>query len=189
MQKNNLKEKVLKDIRNVYKKGGIHYAIQHYVDPNYWVKPFKIFFPDMDINNHTNFDNSICFNMSVNISPMVGDDIKTIEEYVRKNGKADVLEVKISVVSIYAIVKFLRYQFNNIENKIEVLSSYIPFDKEYLKYREILETNLQNEYIRFLEDDILFEKIKDDISLQFKKGDITVYDCFFYDRWIMVKGK
>lgn len=182
MQKNDLKEKVLKDIRKVYKEGGIHYAIQHYVNPNYWEKPFKIFFPGMDINNHTNFDNSICFSMSVNISPMVNDDTKTIEEYVKKNCKADVLEVKISVISIYAIVKFLRYQFNKVENKIEVLSSYIPFSKEHLKYREILEKNLQKLYIRFLEDDILFEKIKDDISLQFKKGDITAYDCFFYDR-------
>ncbi len=174
------KNKVLSDIKKIYKHGNCKYAIWNYVPYDFWIKPFKNWFPNMYSYNGTDFNYSVCFTTHLNLSP-VKHQIGTEEfrDYMQTEKVLDLLLTNISVVAPYAIVKYLQYRLINKNTKL--FSSYIPFKPEHAKYGDKLKEHLQEKNITCLEDDILFAKVDDKISLENRIEDVRVYNCLFND--------
>ena len=176
----NKKEKVIIDIERIYKHGDCKYAIWNYVPNNFWSKPFKSWFPEMYSYNETDFNYSVCFTMYLNLSPInVTFFSQEFEDYIKENGCAYLLLTDISVVAPYAVVKYLQYKF--IDGKIDIFDGYIPFKPEHAKYGDKLKKHLQEKNITTLEDEILFAKVDDKISLENRTKDVRVYNCLFND--------
>ena len=177
-----LKEQVLADVRAIYKNGDIKYAIMHYVPWDFWVEPFKKLFPEQYVYSGTDFNYSNCFSVRLNISHTnceIGE--KKFREYAKEKGYIDLLLTDISVVAPYAIVRYVRYVFKDDYDPLELLGGYVPFKKDHKKYGEAIKKYLRDKYITCLEDNILFEKVDEDIALELRTEDVRVYNCLFDD--------
>ncbi|MFC1894384.1 hypothetical protein ACFLYH_00360 [Candidatus Dependentiae bacterium] len=174
------KTTVISDVEMIYKHGDCKYAIWNYIPRGFWIQPFKDWFPDIYSYNATDFNYSVCFTMYLNLSPtkyQIGT--KEFRNYVITNGVLDLLLADISVVAPYAVVKYLQYRF--IDNNTKLFDSYTPFKPVHAKYGNKLKRHLQDRCITCLEDDILFAKVDDEISLENRTKDVRVYNCLFDD--------
>ena len=181
MVNKDLKEKVLKKVRLIYKEQyGARAAWSHYAPWDYWVEPFQKLFPDNYVYSETDFNYSVCFKISVSLSPVTGDiTSKEFDSYVDKNGLADFLVVEVSAVAPYANLYYVRYKIEN--GKYIPHSNVIPFEKEHAKYGEEVEEYLKTKDITCLPKDILFSNVGEGISLELRKRDVKIYHCLFHD--------
>lgn len=177
---NNLKQKVLFEIENIYKHGDIKYAIWNYVDRDFWDKHFKEWFPNLYSYNETDFNYSVCFTMYLNISPTKSEiGTEDFNDYINKNKEINLLAVDISVIVPYAIFKYMQYKL--INGKKEIFIDYKPFNTEHAKYGNKVKEELEKKGITILEDEILFAKVDPEISLELRKKDVRVENCLFDD--------
>ena len=175
-----LTDKVIADIEKIYLKGFERYLLWNYVPRDFWTQSFQELFPDKYVYNETDFNYSVCFTTYVHISPInkkIGT--KGFREYIETNGYLDLLVVDISALAPYALVKYVQYRF--INNEYMPFSSYAPFKEEHQVIGDKVKAYLQDKGITFLEDDILFEKVNPEISLENREDDVRVYNCLFDD--------
>lgn len=181
--KNNIvanKEKVIDEIYTIYKQGNYRNMLWYYVPRDFWVEPFKKLFPNMYIYHDTDFNYSACFTMHINISPINGDMLsKEFDNYIEANGSVYSLLTDISTLAPYAIVKYIQYRI--IKGEQIPFDSYSPFKKEHAKFGNKVKTFLQEKRISLLEDDILFAKVNEGISLENRTDDVRVFNCLFDD--------
>ncbi len=177
---NDKKNKVISEIEQIYKHGDCKYAIWNYVARDFWIKLFKDWFLDLYFENKTDFNYSVCFTMSLNLSPInKGLMSQEFDNYIKEKGQVDFLVADISVVAPYATVRYVQYRL--IDGKSIPFSSYVPFKPEHEKYGDKLKKHLKEKYITCLEDEILFSRVDDGISLENRTEDVRIYNCLFHD--------
>ncbi|MFC1894382.1 hypothetical protein ACFLYH_00350 [Candidatus Dependentiae bacterium] len=176
---NNIKNKVMLDIEQIYKHGDCKYAIWNYVPNKFWVKSFNDWFPEKYSYNETDFNYSVCFTMYLNLSPINASFYSNeFDAYLKEKGYADLLLTHISVIAPYSIINYLQYRL--VDGEVKVFSSCLPFKPKHAKYGDKLKKHLQAKNITFLDDEILLIKTKG-ISLELRKEDVRVYNCLFED--------
>ncbi len=129
-------------IENGCKYKDCKYSILNYISDDFWMKPFKKWFPNMFSYNRTDFRHSACFTMYLNLSP-VQHEIGTEEfkKYLMDNGICNLLRVDISVISFYVNIKYIQYVV--IDENIEIFDSRTSFISEYAKYSDKLRKYIQ----------------------------------------------
>lgn len=172
-------ESVLNDIKRIYKKGDIRYSLNKYVDKDYWTSTIRKNLNNYSIENLTDFSYSSCFTIFINISETdVRVGTPEFDNYVISFGVLYRLNLQISILAPYSTFKYVKYEY--VDNKINYNESYLPF----LEQHSVLGTevkrflNLYN--LKLLDEKVLSTEIQD-VVLELRENNVTVYHCLFED--------
>lgn len=174
-----MKERVLCDINQIYKNGGVEYALSKYVNRDHWVLKFKSAFTENHIENLTDFNYSKCFTICINISPTNANvGTEKFGDYIKKECILDRIQVQISAVAPYAMFKYIRYEYKDEE------TNYSDSFKAYKEQDSIVGNNVTNFLISnnliILDPDILSIEVPE-VTLELREENGTVYHCLFED--------
>lgn len=175
-----MNNKVMRDVENLRKKGDYCYVLMRYVRRDFWMEVIKSHFPDMHVENSTDFNYSACFTMELNISNIrvcLGSDI--FKEFIKNNGSLYRIQIQISSIGPYATYRFYRHFWENeVINLDSQLEPYLPEHKD-VKKRVI--DFLSKINLTVLDDEALLSTIVPGVSLEMKEENATIYHCLFDD--------
>jgi hypothetical protein len=176
-----LNNSVFEDIYKVYKKGDIKYLLNRYIDANYWQNELRIFFPNNNIENLTDFSYSTCFNIYINISDISAKTgTQDFNNFIIDNECMYRVQVQISTIASYANVKYIKYEYEG--GNIKLVSKSSPFDECQLTISNKVNEFLRKFNLELLSDEILSLEVAD-ISLELREENVTVYNCLFEDEY------
>ncbi|MFB5764064.1 hypothetical protein [Paenibacillus medicaginis] len=172
-------ESVLKVIENIYKNSDLSFLLSSYVARDYYLQDFRELFAGNKIENMTDFNYSKCFSICVNLSDLDSPfGSQGFDQFISENGNVYRVDVLMSVIAPYAVVKYLKYEKK--ENKVVVLSSNIPFLTNHNYFDEKLRQLLSNKNYKLLDDDVLTKSVPG-IVLELQEFTPSVYNCLFED--------
>ncbi|WP_322908149.1 hypothetical protein [Paenibacillus campi] len=170
---------IIKIIKNIYESGNLSFLLSTYVDKDHYIHDFKKIFADYYVENMTDFNYSKCFNICINFSDIdCSLASQEFEDLISETGSLYRLEVQLSVIAPYALIKYLKYY--KIDKTIEVRSSNVPFLPNQSNADKIIKQFLQEKCYSLLNDDILTQAVSG-VKLELQEGTPSVYNCLFED--------
>lgn len=176
-----MEENLINIIKELRLKGDYGYILAKYVDKHSWIEKVEKNFPNDFIENSTDFNYSVCFTVDINISNT--DEVpakQSFRKYLEKNKCFYRIQIEISAIAPYAVIRYVRYVYNNGDIKMEFSSN--PFIKEHIIYGIIAEKFLIESKLTILSEDLL-SIIIPGVSLEMKESNATVYNCLFDDEY------
>lgn len=174
-----MQQELLDVVARLRKKGDYQYILSTYVERSLWIKKLQSLIPRMSIENFTDFNYSTCFTMYINISDTdahVGTEKFT--EYIRRNFSLYRIQIQVSAIAPYAVIKYVKYSCENEE--IQMRDSFAPFlDKHDALGKKIVEF-LSQSGLTILNEEMLLIEVRD-IMLELRESNVTVYHCLFED--------
>lgn len=172
-------EDIIKAIENVYQNGSLSFLLSSYVDRDYYLQNYKELFEGNHIENMTDFNYSKCFSISINLSDIdtpIGS--QKFEQFVVENCNVYRVDVQMSVIAPYALVKYLKYEIK--ANQVTVQSSNTPFLSNQNVYDERIKKFLRVKGYALL-DDVELTQAVPGIVLELQEDTPSVYNCLFED--------
>ncbi|WP_411342689.1 hypothetical protein ACE3MZ_13565 [Paenibacillus sp. WLX1005] len=172
-------EDMIRAIENVYKSGSLSFLLSSYVDRDYYLQSYKECFKDNHIENVTDFNYSKCFNICINISDIdshVGS--QEFEQFLARNANLYRVDVMMSVIAPYALVKYLKYKIQ--ANQITLQSRSTAFLADQNIYDEKIRNILHSQRYTVLDDTQLIQAVPA-VVLELQKDTPSVYNCLFED--------
>ncbi|MCM3698614.1 hypothetical protein [Paenibacillus macerans] len=170
---------IIKVIENVYKNGDLSFLLSTYVDRDYYLHNFKELFVGKHIENMTDFNYSKCFSFCINLSDIdspIGS--QQFEQFISENGNVYRVDVQMSLIAPYALVKYLKYEKK--DNEVVVQSSNVPFFSNQKNIDGIIRGFLSHKGYTVL-DDIVLTKAVPGVVLELQEDTPSVYNCLFED--------
>lgn len=170
---------IMKVIENVYKNGDLSFLLSSYVDQDYYLQSFNELFVGNHIENMTDFNYSKCFSMCINLSDInspIGS--QQFDQFIAENGSVYRVDVQISAIAPYAMVKYLKYEKK--EHMVVLHCSNVPFFPNQNMYDEKIKRFLGGKGYVLL-DDVELTKAVPGIVLELQKETPSVYNCLFED--------
>lgn len=170
---------IIKVIESVYKNGDLTFLISSYVDKDYYLKSFKELFVGKHIENMTDFNYSKCFSICINLSDIdspIGS--QQFEQFITDSGNIYRVDVHLSVIAQYAVVKYLKYEIK--DNKVVVQSSNTPYLPNQNDFDDKIKEFLNGKGYMLL-DDVELTKAVPGIVLELQEATPSVYNCLFED--------
>lgn len=175
----NLNNHIFEYIDRVYKNGDIKYLLSKYIDTNYWLNPLREFFINNSIESFTDFNYSTCFTMYINSTDNSSKTgTQEFNDFIINNGCMYRVQLQISVIAPYANVKYIKYEYK--DGNIQFFSSSSPFCESHLTILNKIKEFLNKFNLQLLNDEVLSLEIND-VSLELREKNITVYNCLFED--------
>lgn len=170
---------IIKVIESVYKNGDLTFLISSYVDKDYYLKGFKELFVGKHIENMTDFNYSKCFSICVNLSDVHSSITgQKFEQFITENHRVYRMEVQMSIIAPYAMIKYLRYDLK--DNQVFMQSSDYPFLPNQNIYDKKIKEFLIDKHYVLLGDAELTQAVPG-IVLELKEDIPSVYNCLFED--------
>ncbi|WP_405081531.1 hypothetical protein ACI48J_02665 [Paenibacillus chitinolyticus] len=170
---------IMKVIENVYKNGDLSFLLSSYVDKDYYLQNFKELFVGNYIENMTDFNYSKCFSICINLSDIdspIGS--QQFEQFIVENDNVYRVDVQISAIAPYAVVKYLRYEKK--EHMLVAQSSNVPFLPNQNMYDEKIKRFLNGKGYALL-DDVELTQAVPGVVLELQEDTPSVYNCLFED--------
>lgn len=168
-------------IKSIYKGGEISYVVYNYVNRDYWNEILREYFPNNHLQNLTDFNYNKCFTICLNLSETTANlGTKEFEKYLEVNSELFRMEVQISVLAPYGMVKYLRYFRDNDE--VRVQQSNNPYKQNYSNYDSLIKEFLNKFNLKLLDDTALKLEVPG-VKLELREGSVSVYNCLFEDSY------
>ncbi|MEC0233843.1 hypothetical protein P4H71_05680 [Paenibacillus kribbensis] len=170
---------IIRVTENVYNNGNLSFLLSSYVDRDYYLQNFRELFVGKHIENMTDFNYSKCFSICINLSDIdspIGS--QQFEQYITENGNVYRVDVQMSVIAPYAVVKHLKYEIK--DNRVVVQSSNVPFLPNQNMYDEKIKGFLSGKGYALL-DDVELTQAVPAIVLELQEDTPSVYKCLFED--------
>ncbi|RCX18226.1 hypothetical protein DFP94_107181 [Fontibacillus phaseoli] len=170
---------IVKVIENVYKNGDLSFLLSTYVDRDYYLQNFRELFVGNYIENMTDFSYSKCFSICINLSDIDSPfGSQLFEKFISENGNIYRVDVQMSLIAPYAVVKYLKYEKK--DNTVVVQSSNVPFLSNQNSIDGIIRGFLSDKGYTVLDDNVLTKAVPG-VVLELQEDTPSVYNCLFED--------
>ena len=168
---------LIDEVNLLRKNGDYEYVISKYIKKNYWINKVKNAIKERYSYDMTDFNYGTCFSVWINISNTnaeVGTD--AFREFLNKNSELTVMNIQISAIASYYIIRYLRYCDKNLKSSF-YSSEYI---EKYIEKKVV--TLIEMEYNKRLYEKEL-NIIISDVKLELKEENVTIFNCLFEDEY------
>ncbi|ASS76254.1 hypothetical protein CIG75_15760 [Tumebacillus algifaecis] len=163
--------------RNVEERFGALYTSQYRADSTYWIPELRTRFANCLIENETDLNYAKCFSYKINlVDTNIGWNQQ--HEYLKNHPFHYWLEIQLSILEPYAMVKFERDRL--VDEKLAVEFRDSPFLPEHANYEATVLAFLAEHGIQRLYDDALCLPVPG-VELELQEDTPSVYNSLFED--------
>ena len=166
-------------LEEMAKSHGIRYALNTYVDRNYWTDSIRGVFEGCSVENMTDYNYSRCFDYWINF---ISEDFPMtslkMREYLAEKGELYGLVLKISILGGYLFVRFYQCQLH--EGVFVQTYKPHPFLPEHERYAISIGQLCESGQLKMLPEEVL-RHILPGVRLELTEEGVSIFNYLFED--------